>query len=128
MFFLFFTLRTAEAEQLCYRRSWLSWYCSSVRSHKNFTVSCEPHCLSSFLLFFHSHRAFSPGLSLDSFLSPQLLSAPISSVVPSFVNSLTYASDLGGGTQTQPKTATQPQAKVDNCTMQIVMQMRYHTI
>ena len=72
--------------------------------------------------------AFSPGILLDSFPCPQLLSAPVFSVIPSFVNSLTYASDLGGGTQTQPKTATQPQAKVENCARQIVMRMRYHTM
>ena len=97
---------------------------------------------------------FSPGVWLDSFPCPKLLSAPVFSVVPSFVSSLTYASDLGGGTQTQPTMATQPQAitqpqpqaltqqqalmepkmamqpqeKVDNCATQIVIHMRYHTM
>ena len=56
--------------------------------------------------------AVSPGVWLGSFPCPQLLSATVSSVVPSFINSSTYASDLGGDTQTktEPKTATQPQA------------------
>ena len=95
--------------------------------------------------------AFSPGIWHDSFPCPQLLSAPIFSVVPSFFNYSTYASDLGGGTQTQPKTATQPQAitqpqastqpqaitqpqlqltqaKSDKFKTQIVMQMTYPTM
>ena len=48
----------------------------------------------------------STGVWHDSFPCPQLFSAPVYSVVPSFVSSLTYASDLGGGTATQPKMAT----------------------
>ena len=54
--------------------------------------------------------AVSPGVWHDSFPCPQLLSAPVSSVIPSFVTSSTYASDLGGGTQTQLQMATQLQA------------------
>ena len=45
--------------------------------------------------------AFSAGVWHDSFPCPKLLSAPVSSVVHSVVNSSTYASKAGGGMQPQ---------------------------
>ena len=67
--------------------------------------------------------AVSAGVWHDSFACPKLLSAPVSSVTSSFVNSSTFASESGGGTHTQPqitqamKTATQPQAIKTTSTM-----------
>ena len=56
--------------------------------------------------------AVSAGVLHDSFACPKLLSVPISSVISLFVNSSTYASESGGGTQTQRQpqiTQMQPQ-------------------
>ena len=50
--------------------------------------------------------ALSDGVS-NFFACPHLLSAPVSYVVSSFVNSSTFASESGGGTQKQPQTQQQ---------------------
>ena len=59
----------------------------------------------------------SVGVWYYSFACPKLLSAPVSSVVSSFVNSSTFDSESRGGTQIQPQ--TQPEITQ---TMKMAMQ------